>query len=113
VDPAWPKVVALDWTDEYSGPAHYLVRVEQIDGNIAWSSLVQSLSSDAALVERNRKDWSREGYYGRRTMEDYDGLHLPYAEQLLKGLVVRKNSRLAAEECLRVLAPFLAAQSFF
>jgi len=38
IDPAWPKVVDLVWADEADGPAFYYVRVEQIDGNIAWSS---------------------------------------------------------------------------
>jgi hypothetical protein len=38
VDPVWPKTVTLDWTDEDAAPAYYTVRMEQIDGNIAWSS---------------------------------------------------------------------------
>lgn len=40
IDPEWPKVVELDWQDEDPSPAFYYVRVEQIDGNIAWSSPV-------------------------------------------------------------------------
>jgi hypothetical protein len=40
IDPEWPKVVALEWQDEDEAPAFYYVRVEQIDGNIAWSSPV-------------------------------------------------------------------------
>jgi hypothetical protein len=40
VDPAWPKTAALAWTDEYAAPAYYTVRLEQMDGNIAWSSPV-------------------------------------------------------------------------
>lgn len=38
VDPEWPKGVTLDWTDRCETPAFYYVRVEQTDGNIAWSS---------------------------------------------------------------------------
>jgi hypothetical protein len=38
VDPDWPKVVELDWQDDDTAPAYYYLRVEQIDGNIAWSS---------------------------------------------------------------------------
>jgi hypothetical protein len=40
VDPDWPKHVRLEWIDHEGPPAYYTVRVEQIDGNIAWSSPV-------------------------------------------------------------------------
>jgi hypothetical protein len=40
IDPDWPKVVTLDWQDVGGTPAFYYVRVEQIDGNVAWSSPV-------------------------------------------------------------------------
>lgn len=40
VDPSWAKVLSLDWEDDDGAPAFYYVRVEQIDGNIAWSSPV-------------------------------------------------------------------------
>jgi hypothetical protein len=38
IDLGWPKVVQLTWQDDDDTPAYYYVRVEQIDGNIAWSS---------------------------------------------------------------------------
>ena len=38
VDPSWPLVVRLDWQDAEASPGYYYVRIEQIDGNIAWSS---------------------------------------------------------------------------
>ncbi len=38
VDPEWPRVLSLDWEDNCPAEAFYFVRVEQIDGNIAWSS---------------------------------------------------------------------------
>ena len=38
VDPDWPKHVRLAWADHDNSPAYYTVRVEQIDGNVAWSS---------------------------------------------------------------------------
>lgn len=38
VDLNWPEVLSLEWTDCDVSPAYYTVRVEQIDGNIAWSS---------------------------------------------------------------------------
>jgi predicted carbohydrate-binding protein with CBM5 and CBM33 domain len=30
----------VEWQDDDASPAYYTVRVEQIDGNIAWSSPV-------------------------------------------------------------------------
>ena len=38
IDTAWPKVIDVEWTDAESDGAFYYVRVEQIDGNLAWSS---------------------------------------------------------------------------
>jgi hypothetical protein len=38
VDPEWPRVAQVEWQDVDSSPGYYYVRVEQIDGNIAWSS---------------------------------------------------------------------------
>ncbi len=38
IDLDWSKVVQLTWQDDNETPAYYYVRVEQIDGNIAWSS---------------------------------------------------------------------------
>ena len=41
IDTAWPMVVDMAWDDAAAGrpsEAFYYVRVEQIDGNIAWSS---------------------------------------------------------------------------
>ena len=38
VDPDWPKTADLTWEDAGGDEAFYYVRLEQIDGNIAWSS---------------------------------------------------------------------------
>jgi hypothetical protein len=40
VDLDWPRALAVDWEDADPSPAYYYLRVEQIDGNIAWSSPV-------------------------------------------------------------------------
>jgi len=40
VDPDWPKTAQVEWTDKDGAEDYYYVRVEQIDGNIAWSSPV-------------------------------------------------------------------------
>ncbi|MBN1250195.1 MAG: hypothetical protein JXC32_21200, partial [Anaerolineae bacterium] len=48
IDPDWPKVVTLDWVDDDRTPAFYYVRVEQIDGNIAWSSPVWFVAARGA-----------------------------------------------------------------
>ncbi len=38
IDPQSPKTVTLEWEDQGGEEAFYFVRIEQIDGNIAWSS---------------------------------------------------------------------------
>ncbi|MBN1673498.1 MAG: hypothetical protein JXR37_20805 [Kiritimatiellae bacterium] len=40
IHPAWPKVAQVEWDDAGGDSAYYFVRIEQIDGNIAWSSPV-------------------------------------------------------------------------
>ena len=44
----WPKVVDVEWTDMCDGDVFYYVRVEQIDGNIAWSSPIWFVSEAPA-----------------------------------------------------------------
>ena len=39
-DPEWPRVLDLSWDDTGAAGDWYFVRIEQIDGNIAWSSPV-------------------------------------------------------------------------
>jgi hypothetical protein len=48
VDPMWPRTVCLDWQDDDDSSAYYTVRVEQVDGNIAWSSPVWRLDTAPA-----------------------------------------------------------------
>jgi hypothetical protein len=38
VELQWPRTITLEWTDEASREAYYYLRLEQIDGAIAWSS---------------------------------------------------------------------------
>ena len=38
VDVDWPRIIHAEWQDTDGSPGQYYVRVEQIDGNIAWSS---------------------------------------------------------------------------
>lgn len=40
VEPAGAPVLDLTWEDEEDGPAFYYVRLEQVDGTLAWSSPV-------------------------------------------------------------------------
>jgi len=51
IDSNWPKVVELAWDDDPGGDAFYYVRVEQIDGNIAWSSPVWFLADAPAASQ--------------------------------------------------------------
>lgn len=48
IDTSWPKVVDMEWTNTCDGDAFYYVRVEQIDGNIAWSSPIWFVSEAPA-----------------------------------------------------------------
>lgn len=38
IDPDWPMIACVEWQDQDNSPGYYRIRVEQIDGNIAWSS---------------------------------------------------------------------------
>jgi hypothetical protein len=49
VNPDGPLTARLDWRDEDAGPAYYWVRVEQADGNRAWSSPVWFLERPSGL----------------------------------------------------------------
>lgn len=40
VDPAGPRTLGLDWRDTAGPGSYYFVRLEQLDGNLAWSSPV-------------------------------------------------------------------------
>ena len=40
IDPRWPRVVQTEWEDTGQAGDWYFVRIEQLDGNIAWSSPV-------------------------------------------------------------------------
>jgi hypothetical protein len=49
IDPDWPKVAQFTWQDDDTIPAYYYVRVEQIDGNIAWTSPIWFVAQASAL----------------------------------------------------------------
>jgi hypothetical protein len=38
VDLTWPSVIAVDWVDEAETEDFYYARIEQVDGELAWSS---------------------------------------------------------------------------
>jgi hypothetical protein len=57
IDTAWPKVIDVEWTDAESDGAFYYVRVEQIDGHIAWSSPIWFV--DGAVTRRGPRRANR------------------------------------------------------
>lgn len=51
IDPRWPRVVEVNWQDVRSLPGYYYIRVEQIDGNIAWSSPIWFLDQRTSRIQ--------------------------------------------------------------
>ena len=69
------------------------------------SYLVQGLERDAARREQARAHIRSAGLYGPVSVAAWDGLHLPYAENLVNLIVSETPGDVAMDELLRVLAP--------
>ncbi|MBM4089473.1 MAG: methyltransferase domain-containing protein, partial [Planctomycetes bacterium] len=67
--------------------------------------LVQGLDTDPAKVAEARRNIQSLGVYGPVSVDEVDGQHLPYADNLLNLLVVSGPVSVAKEEVQRVLAP--------
>ncbi|MHC4086809.1 MAG: class I SAM-dependent methyltransferase [Planctomycetota bacterium] len=67
--------------------------------------LVHGLDTDASEVAVARANLTRQGIYGPVSVDEWDGRHLPYADNLVNLIVAEEPARLAEEELLRVLAP--------
>jgi outer membrane protein assembly factor BamB len=69
------------------------------------SFLVHGLDTDADNVAAARMHIQSLGSYGRISVDQYDGLRLPYIENTVNLLVVSSQLSVAREELLRVLCP--------
>ena len=67
--------------------------------------LVQGLDRDAAAVAKARHYFHSLGILGPVSASQFDGTHLPYADNLVNLLVVSEPYQVSREEMLRVLAP--------
>jgi len=68
--------------------------------------IVQGLAQDQSSVELARKVILEQGLYGRVSVESYDGVHLPYIDNMVNGIIVSgKTNRVSKDEIMRVLVP--------
>jgi len=67
--------------------------------------LVHGLDTDASKVAAARANLTRQGIYGPVSVDEWDGRHLPYTDNLVNLVVAEEPVRLSEEELLRVLAP--------
>ena len=69
------------------------------------SYLVHGLHQDPVKVEGARRYIQSLGAYGPVSVDEFDGNHLPYVENLVKLLIVSSPSSVTRDEILRVLCP--------
>jgi len=69
------------------------------------SYIVEGLDVDAEHVVKARRHFKSLGICGKVIAENFDGQHLPYADNLVNLLVVSDTFQVSPDEMLRVLAP--------
>jgi outer membrane protein assembly factor BamB len=69
------------------------------------SYVVQGLEVDEKMVRQARKTIRASGQYGRISVMNWDGKHLPYAENLVNLIVAQDPGAVEPEEMMRVLVP--------
>jgi len=67
--------------------------------------LVHGLDADAANVEKARAHIRSQNFYGKVSVEQWKGEHLPYADNLVNLVVSEDLGQVRMDEVLRVLAP--------
>ncbi len=67
--------------------------------------LVHGLESDADQVRQAREYVRSLGVYGRISIDDFDGKHLPYVDGLVNLVIQGAGCEIRDEEIMRVLAP--------
>ena len=72
--------------------------------------IVHGLDADPAVVEAARKQVDATGGYGPVSVANFNGKHLPYADNLVNLLIADAAGDLTEDEILRVLAPYGVAR---
>lgn len=67
--------------------------------------VVHGLDTNAKTIETVREYFHENDLVGQVSVSWFDGKHLPYAENLVRLLVVEKSYRVSHDEMMRVLAP--------
>ncbi len=67
--------------------------------------LVQGLDTDDAKIREARENIRAENRYGKVTAYRFDGVHLPYADNVVNLIVSTGPSSVPAEEIMRALTP--------
>ena len=66
---------------------------------------VHGLDTDPAQVASARADLVEQGVYGPVSVDQWDGRHLPYADNLVNLIVAEEPAQLSEAELFRALAP--------
>jgi len=69
------------------------------------SYLVHGLDADPEKVRKAREHVQSEGLYGKVSIDEYDGKHLPYTDGVVNLLIVDQPLEVVGREIERVLAP--------
>jgi len=67
--------------------------------------VVHGLARDSSEVAAARAKLIKQGIYGPVSIDQWDGRHLPYADNLVNLIVAEEPAHLSEEELLRVLTP--------
>jgi len=67
--------------------------------------LVCFLDTDSAVVNRVKDRIAAKGVYGQVSAETYDGMNLPFGDNIVNLLIIRNPSGVKAEEIERVMVP--------
>ncbi|HUV63424.1 MAG TPA: PQQ-binding-like beta-propeller repeat protein [Sedimentisphaerales bacterium] len=67
--------------------------------------LVHGLDTDPRNVSRARRQIAAKGLYGTVSVDTFDGIHLPYIDNLVNLLVAEDLGNVSMDEVMRILCP--------
>ncbi len=73
------------------------------------SYIVQGLDTNAKKIDKVRKSIQSLGIYGNVTADTFDGVHLPYIDNVVNLVVAENPGEVSMDEVMRVLCPNGAA----
>jgi len=73
------------------------------------SYIVQGLDTDAKKIDKARKNIQSLGIYGNVSADTFDGVHLPYIDNIVNLVVAENLGEVSMDEVMRVLCPNGAA----